>query len=445
MNLVAIYDLLNEYFSLDDIREIVFMLGHDYDNLSGDTKRRKIQSLVQTLSNNNEMERLKTIVLEKRSFLTWPADSSPTPPQPGPNQRHQHGIQLEGDDRTRLVRILATMPEFRLDRSRVGFVDEIFEGVPRGDDIRMLLDLSGTPRGAASALIIRLCNFGQNEPGQEVLGLLINKMIEYFGGGDDVDFLRGLFLKYPLNVAPVISKGLDDWGGGPVTLSTLKEKIIGEDTLKPIHILELALDASHAVVRIRDEEGTGTGFLVGERLIMTNHHVIQNGDNANRTYFDFNYQLDRQREEKALYTVKGKQGGLFYANAKLDFTLIEIEEVPEYATPLTLSYSPIQQDARINIIQHPAGHYKKISMQNNIVASFNVDTLYYVTSTMPGSSGSPIFDNDRFVVVGIHHSSTIVQESDDASYERNAGSRMSAVLADIKLNVPDLYQQLTIQ
>lgn len=84
-------------------------------------------------------------------------------------------------------------------------------------------------------------------------------------------------------------------------------------------------------------------------------------------------------------------------------------------------------------------------MQNNIVASFSADTLYYVTSTMPGSSGSPIFDNDKFVVVGIHHSSTVVNESLNGTYERNAGSRMSAVLADIKANAPALYQQLTVE
>ncbi|MBK9054813.1 MAG: trypsin-like peptidase domain-containing protein, partial [Chloroflexi bacterium] len=42
-------------------------------------------------------------------------------------------------------------------------------------------------------------------------------------------------------------------------------------------------------------------------------------------------------------------------------------------------------------------------MQNNFVAFADTRIIQYLTSTEPGSSGSPVFNND-FVVVGIHHS-----------------------------------------
>ncbi|MBK7918080.1 MAG: trypsin-like peptidase domain-containing protein [Chloroflexi bacterium] len=61
------------------------------------------------------------------------------------------------------------------------------------------------------------------------------------------------------------------------------------------------------------------------------------------------------------------------------------------------------------MIQHPGGHYKKISMQNNFVAFADARYLQYLTSTEPGSSGSPVFDND-FLVIGIHHSGGMLPE-----------------------------------
>ncbi len=113
--------------------------------------------------------------------------------------------------------------------------------------------------------------------------------------------------------------------------------------------------------------------------------------------------------------------------------------------PLTLASKRVQRDERVNIIQHPGGHYKKISMQNNFVAFANARDIQYLTTTEPGSSGSPVFDNN-FVVVGIHHSGGDLLEPDSSRrYLRNAGSSMIAVLADLRANAPEIYQKLRIQ
>ena len=85
---------------------------------------------------------------------------------------------------------------------------------------------------------------------------------------------------------------------------------------------------------------------------------------------------------------------------------------------------------------------KKISMQNNFVAYADANLVQYTTSTLPGSSGSPVFD-DEFTVVAIHHSGgMLVEPETQQRYLRNAGTSMMAVLKDLQSNAPEIYTQL---
>ena len=63
-------------------------------------------------------------------------------------------------------------------------------------------------------------------------------------------------------------------------------------------MLEVLLDLSRAVARIRGP-GLGTGFLIADDLLMTNHHVIATAEVAEQCVFEFNYQLDRHGKELA--------------------------------------------------------------------------------------------------------------------------------------------------
>ncbi|ODH02276.1 hypothetical protein A4S05_24955 [Nostoc sp. KVJ20] len=94
------------------------------------------------------------------------------------------------------------------------------------------------------------------------------------------------------------------------------------------------------------------------------------------------------------------------------------------------------------IIQHPGGHLKKISIQNNFVAYTDNKVLQYTTSTEPGSSGSPVFDDD-FQVVGIHHSGgsvcksqvMLAKEFNEAEYPR-----IPLYLPPLSLFPPDILK-----
>lgn len=353
-------------------------------------------------------------------------------------------VQLTQSDFNRLAGLLAALPDFRTPDSRLDFLDGIFAGSPRRDDILGQINVSGTPRGVAIRVINTLTRFGQDEPGQETLGVLVNTLLSYIGSGEDADFLRTLFTRYPLQGEPLATRGLDQWRGSE-SPSGVQEKIIGENTLHDIRILELALDASQAVVRIRTASELGSGFLVGPGLVMTNNHVINTAHEAVQSMFTFNYQLDRLLQPAQIRTVVALLNGCFYTNSDLDFTIVEIEDAPGNAQPLTLSRQRLRRDERVNIIQHPGGHYKKVSMQNNFVAYADARDIQYLTSTEPGSSGSPVFNND-FVVVGIHHSGgRLLEPGSNHRYLRNAGSSMAAVLDDLRDNAPGIYEQLRVQ
>lgn len=161
-------------------------------------------------------------------------------------------IRLAQDDFDRLVEILSQSQDWRLPADRVSFMDEVFAGSSRRQDILTRIDLSGKPRPTAVSVITYLKDFGQDEPGRETLGVLINKLIASLGGGEQVEDLRGLMRRYPFTTKPLATKDLGDAWRGRESHQSVAEKIIGENTLRDIFTLEVALDRARAVVRIDD-------------------------------------------------------------------------------------------------------------------------------------------------------------------------------------------------
>ena len=61
------------------------------------------------------------------------------------------------------------------------------------------------------------------------------------------------------------------------------------------------------------------------------------------------------------------------------------------------------------IIQHPGGGPKQIALAHNLVTFVNHQFVHYLTDTMPGSSGSPVF-NEAWQVIALHHSGGWLRE-----------------------------------
>ena len=122
--------------------------------------------------------------------------------------------------------------------------------------------------------------------GKEALGLFLY-YIQRFTGDEDSNFIFELFHKYPLDVPVSPSRLIDQWRGTS-SVADVQEKIIGENTLHDIYILNLALEASKAVVHLRLLKGAGTGFMIAPDLLMTNNHVIASREEAEQTEYTFN-------------------------------------------------------------------------------------------------------------------------------------------------------------
>jgi V8-like Glu-specific endopeptidase len=291
-----------------------------------------------------------------------------------------------------------------------------------------------------------LSQFGQVAYGKEALGVFLNYIQDFTGDSEDKDFILEVFQKYPLDVPVSPSRLIDRWRGTS-SVADVQEKIIGEDTLRHIYILNLALEAAKAVVHLRvpregGRQGAGTGFMIAPDLLMTNNHVIASREQAEQTEYTFNYELNINGKECDIQTTQALPGGAFHTNAELDYTVVSLKDLPPFGSPLILKSKQVRRDDRVAIIQHPGGHLKKISMQNNFVAYADANVVQYTTSTLPGSSGSPVFD-DEFKVVAIHHSGgDLTEPSTGRRYLRNAGTSMIAVLKDLQTNAPEIYALL---
>lgn len=349
-------------------------------------------------------------------------------------------VQLDQPDFRRLTRIVEKLPGFDNVRDRRRIVAGALEGVPKKDVILARLDLDGAPMGVSVEVVSWLSQFGRVAYGKEALGVFLNYIQP--STGEDSDFILDLFQKYPLDTPASPSRLIDRWRGPDDSLADVREQIIGEDTLRHIYILNLALEAEKAVVHLRTPNGMGTGFAIAPNLLMTNNHVIASRETAEQTEYTFNYQLDINGKECQIQTVQALPEGAFYTNTELDYTVVTLKDAPNFGKPLILKNQQMRQDDRVAIIQHPGGHLKKISMQNNFVAYADNKVVQYTTSTLPGSSGSPVFDNE-FKVVAIHHSGGMLPEpSTQRRYLRNAGTSMIAVLKDLQTNAPEIYDRL---
>jgi hypothetical protein len=223
-----------------------------------------------------------------------------------------------------------------------------------------------------------------------------------------------------------------DWRA-PVDDDAL-EKIIGrESTLLPIRFLELGLRRSRAVCRVvRADGASGTGFLVEDDLLLTNHHVLPADNTAAGAIAQFNYEETMQGLALASkeYRVEPHRG--FATSVEHDWTAVRIQPgaSSEWGV-LSLTRTPLRRGDRVNIVQHPGGGPKRVGMYHNLVvfADDPPTRVQYLTDTMPGSSGSPVFDQ-QWNVVALHHSGGwLMEPGTKARSFRNEGIA-AAVLLD---------------
>lgn len=239
------------------------------------------------------------------------------------------------------------------------------------------------------------------------------------------------------------------------------EQIIGTSEIMPVRFVHIGSRSAHPVGRIvfGIDTPNGTGFLVSPNLVMTNHHVLRDPAEARLNHIEFGVftRADGTLEPAVPFRFDPDRFFMTSPIEELDYTLVAVEPVNESgrsaaefgALRLLGERGKEQQGQRVNIVHHPQGNPKQVSLRENFLVVSLDQYLHYMSDTMRGSSGSPVF-NDEWEVVALHHAGREItgaaevaaykealealgrKVADDAEVLVNEGARISSVVADLQ-------------
>ncbi len=217
--------------------------------------------------------------------------------------------------------------------------------------------------------------------------------------------------------------GVESFEEGADRIAAAVEIILGASNLLPASFLARGAECARAVclvhasgVNYRGETGawSGTGFLIGPDVLLTNHHVLNTEAVAAGAMCIFDYELDATGQMRATTTYRLRPSRLFLTSpiaGGLDFTLVWVEGKPGEKfgriAPERSALS-IAVDEFANVISHPSGNPKAVTLQDNQVKWQNELLLHYTSDTEPGSSGAAVFNN-QWKLIGLHHASQVSQ------------------------------------
>lgn len=230
------------------------------------------------------------------------------------------------------------------------------------------------------------------------------------------------------------SNALNDF---PVDKGDLEKLTDGKNSILPISFLEEGIKKSRSVARIVTMDGLGSGFITKNSYLLTNNHVIGSVKAASGAKVQLNYQLGSNG-----LLQKFNEFGLdpttpngFMTSVTNDWTLVRIknfgEPFSEQFGHIDLKNVKVSKGDYVNIIQHPAGEHKQIALYHNVVVGCSDSRVQYLTDTLPGSSGSPVF-NSNWEVVALHHAGSqrkIIDSSTSALV--NEGINVNLIIQEV--------------
>jgi len=208
------------------------------------------------------------------------------------------------------------------------------------------------------------------------------------------------------------------------------ERIVGINNLLSIAWLSRGLELAAAVARLLTNDSKGSSFLIAPDLLLTNNHVLPDQEVAGGSTAEFNYQTNwaGQFEPAKRYPLDPSH---FVTNEELDYTIVRVRDSPGDLfgyVDLANRTEPSINDY-VSVIQHPMGAAKQVCLTDNKVAAVFADRVQYSTDTEPGSSGSPVF-NQQWQIVGLHHAGGGLAGPDGKQHFTNEGILISSIIRD---------------
>jgi len=254
-------------------------------------------------------------------------------------------------------------------------------------------------------------------------------------------------------------------GTAKLTESIGLERVQGNPDFLDMNFVELALAVARFVGRINIRSalgrsiGYGTGFMVSPTLLLTNHHVLESAAVAAASEVEFDYQNDRSGRPLPVVGFALEPERFFMTSAELDFTLVAVAgrsargiALNRYGwSRLIGTQGKVLLGESLNIVQHPRGEAKQLVLRSNELVDLFDDYAHYVTDTEPGSSGSPVY-NDQWEVVALHHAGVPRRDSegrlltrDGSVWQEGMDPDLIAWVANEGIRVSSLVKHIAAQ
>lgn len=235
------------------------------------------------------------------------------------------------------------------------------------------------------------------------------------------------------------------------------ERIINESQLTGVAFFYRGIRAARAIGRVViGNGGFGTGFMISPSLMMTNNHVLRTAQSAASSVIEFDFARDLSGSLMTRQVFKLHPQVFFRTNDKIDYSIVAVERTNAQQQPvegrgwlhLIRESGKAVMGERLNIIQHPDARPQMIALRENTLIGVDGFFLHYSTDTRPGSSGSPVM-NDQFQLAALHHAGVPRRDAnghlikrdgrrfrsgDDPSeidWIANEGARVSQIVSDL--------------
>jgi Trypsin-like peptidase domain/MAP3K TRAFs-binding domain len=232
------------------------------------------------------------------------------------------------------------------------------------------------------------------------------------------------------------------------------EKNFGRERFRPLGWYQAGLERCHAIARIETKTGSGlgTGWLVAasvlfpsrpveEVLLITNAHIISPTRFPGALF---------PQQARVNFSMSGTVCDVVEVvwtspPSEFDTTIACLQNAPKVAT-LPVSQvqlgmpAPGEREPRLYIIGHPGGRDLEFSLQDNAMLECNERVVRYRTPTEGGSSGSPVFDEENWEVVALHHGGKAKMarlDGKEGTYEANEGIAIRAIQQALAGHLPD--------
>jgi endonuclease G, mitochondrial len=310
--------------------------------------------------------------------------------------------------------------------------------------------------------------------GEVPLSKWLNNAILMAGGAEQELVFRDALQKMATDGLPPAAAAPDVDATPRIDGGSLEIEIEEDDTLGVGFLLQGAV-AARSVARLRvhrqfdgtpsfvsggePDWGLGTGWMIGPRLLITNHHVVNARTPREPPASDADFaaqaqatqaEFDYVRSAATLTTVPALECAA--SDRELDYAVLRLGDAASDRAPLRLRTNPLTTPPgsalreRVNVLQHPNGDPMRLGFRNNFVVTGSATRLSYLTDTRGGSSGSPICD-DAWFVAGLHRGWATIEGEPVKVWgkeirQENYGTPIGLILAQLEATQPALHAEI---